>query len=186
MEHFDQLCRHLDELGIEYEVNPNLVRGFDYYSRTAFEFVSDQLGAQSTVLGGGRYDGLVEQLGGKPTPGIGFGSGIERLLLVQEASGNLLETPAAPTAFLVTLGDAARLAAPRILHQFRENGITCDCDYVGRSMRAQMREANRQQARFALILGGDELANNTIAVKDMESGEQKVLSLQEAIELLTA
>jgi len=181
MEHFDQLCKHLDELGIEYEINPNLVRGFDYYSRTAFEFVSDQLGAQSTVLGGGRYDGLVEQLGGKSTPGIGFGSGIERLLLVQEASGKIMEEQSAPTAFLVTLGDNAKLAAPRILHQLRDNGINCDCDYVGRSMRAQMREANRQQARFALILGDDELANNTIAVKEMESGEQKVLSLTDAI-----
>jgi histidyl-tRNA synthetase len=183
-EHFQKLCQYLDELGVAYEIDHNLVRGFDYYSRTAFEFVSNKLGAQSTVLGGGRYDGLVEQLGGPSTPGIGFGCGIERLLLIREAGGVNDESTPPLTAFLVTLGDAARTAAPRILHKLRAAGVRGDCDYVGRSMRAQMREANRQNARFALILGDDELAQNSIAVKDMREGAQEVLPLADAIEKL--
>jgi len=174
-EHFAQLCGYLDKLGIPYEVDPQLVRGFDYYSRTAFEFVSDKLGAQSTVLGGGRYDGLVEELGGAPTPGIGFGSGIERLLLVREAFGVEVPSPPQLTAFLVTMGDAARAAGVGILRQLREAGVLCDSDFVGRSVRAQMREANRQNARFALMLGDNELEAGTIAVKDMVSGEQEMV-----------
>ena len=179
--HFQTLCGYLDELGIAYEIDHNLVRGFDYYTRTAFEFVSDKLGAQSTVLGGGRYDGLVEELGGEPTPGIGFGCGLERLLLAREESG--LTPPEVPTltAFLVTLGDEARAAASKILHRLREAGIRCDSDLIGRSLKAQMREANRQNARFALILGSDELAQNAIAVKDMVSSEQEMLSLDDAM-----
>lgn len=174
-EHFAQLRRYLDHLGIAYEVDPELVRGFDYYSRTAFEFVSDKLGAQSTVLGGGRYDGLVEELGGEPTPGIGFGSGIERLLLVREASGVEVPSPPQLTAFLVTMGDAARAAGVGVLRCLREAGVLCDSDFVGRSVRAQMREANRQNARFALMLGDNELESGTIAVKDMVTGEQEVM-----------
>ena len=179
--HFEEVCAQLKTLNIEYSIDHNLVRGFDYYSGTAFEFVSDQLGAQSTVLGGGRYDGLVEELGGAKTSGIGWGCGVERLLLVRQALG--LELPHAPqlTAFVVMLGDAARAAGPRILHSLRAANVSCDCDYVGRSMRAQMREANRQNAKFALLLGDDELAANSIAVKNMESGEQEILLLEEAI-----
>ena len=179
--HFAEVCAQLQALNIEYSIDHNLVRGFDYYSGTAFEFVSDQLGAQSTVLGGGRYDGLVEELGGAKTSGIGWGCGVERLLLVREALG--LKMPAAPqlSAFLVMLGDNARAAGPRVLHTLRAANVSCDCDYVGRSMRAQMREANRQNAKFALLLGDDELAANSIAVKNMESGEQEVLALEDAI-----
>ncbi len=180
-EHFARLCSYLDALEIAYEVDHALVRGFDYYSRTAFEFVSDKLGAQSTVLGGGRYDGLVEELGGNPTPGIGFGCGIERLLLVREASGIEAIASVAPTAFLVTLGDVAREKGVEVLHQLRSAGISCDCDFVGRSMRAQMREANRQNAKFTLLLGDDEIANGTVALKDMSSSTQLTLSLEDAI-----
>ena len=185
-EHFQKLLKILDELEIAYKIDHNLVRGFDYYSRTAFEFVSDKLGAQSTVLGGGRYDGLVEKLGGPSTPGIGFGCGIERLLLVREASEVAAVTAPPLTAFLVTLGNEAREAAPRVLRQLRAGGVMCDCDFVGRSMRAQMREANRQQAKYALILGESELATNSIALKNMESGEQEVLPIADAIGKLNA
>jgi histidyl-tRNA synthetase len=183
-EHFEALCRHLDSLGIPYEIDHNLVRGFDYYTHTAFEFVSDKLGAQSTVLGGGRYNGLVQELGGPPTPGIGFGSGIERLLLVRQAMG--LEAPPAPqlTAFLVTMGDATRAAGVGILKQLRDAGIRCDCDFVGRSVKAQMREANRQNARYVLLLGEDELAQGAIALKDMAEGNQEVMPLDQAITVL--
>jgi histidyl-tRNA synthetase len=127
---------------------------------------------------------LVEQLGGPSTPVIVFGCGIERLLLVREASGIEPESTPPLTAFLVALGDEARAAAPRILHELREGGVRCDSDFVGRSMRAQMREANRQNAKFALILGESELAQNSIAVKDMQEGAQEVLPLSQAIEKL--
>lgn len=182
--HFSRVLELLDELGIAYKVDHRLVRGFDYYSRTAFEFVSDKLGAQSTVLGGGRFDGLVENLGGPSTPGIGFGCGIERLLLIREASKVSSKSTLPLTAFLVALGDEARAAAPRLLQQLRTAGVRADCDFVGRSMRAQMREANRQNARFAVIMGEDELAQSTLAVKDMESGTQEVLPVSEAIQKL--
>jgi histidyl-tRNA synthetase len=182
--HFDTLCRYLDDLGIVYEIDHNLVRGFDYYSRTAFEWVSDKLGAQSTVLGGGRYDGLVEELGGPPTPGIGFGSGIERLLLTRHASGFAATPAPPPTAFLVTLGDNARAAGARLLQTLRDAGISCDRDFVGRSLKAQMREANRQQSPYALIVGDNELESGTVALKDMEKSEQETLTLEAAIERL--
>jgi len=172
-EHFARLCGYLDALGIAYQVDHALVRGFDYYTRTAFEFVSDKLGAQSTVLGGGRYDGLVEELGGNPTPGIGFGSGIERLLLVREASQVEEPQAVASTAFLVTLGDAARQKGVEVLSQLR-------------SVRAQMREANRQNARFTLLLGDDEIAAGTIALKDMQSSTQTTLPLADAIAQLAS
>lgn len=184
LEHFETLCCYLDDLGIPYQVDHDLVRGFDYYSRTAFEWVSDKLGAQSTVLGGGRYDGLVEELGGPPTPGIGFGAGIERLLLVREASGGARVEKAPLRAFLVTLGEAARAAGARILGTLREHGIPSDRDFAARSMRAQMREANRQQARWVLIVGEDELAAGTVSLKNMASGAQETLPMERAIEVL--
>jgi histidyl-tRNA synthetase len=182
--HFAQLKKHLDKLGIIYEVDPMLVRGLDYYTRTAFEFVSDKLGAQSTVLAGGRYDGLVEELGGPPTPGIGWAAGIERLLLVRAASDAPQNPTPRLTAFLVTMGDEARGAGVGILHQLRVAGIDVDCDFVGRSLKAQMREANRQNARFALLLGDNELSAGTIMVKDLDAGVQEELPLQTALEKL--
>jgi histidyl-tRNA synthetase len=185
-EHFARLCQYLDELQIAYEVDHNLVRGFDYYSRTAFEFVSSNLGAQSTVLGGGRYDGLVEELGGPPTPGIGFGCGIERLLLEREAVGALASAASPLTAFVVTLGDEARAAGVALLHELREAGIRCDSDFVGRSLKAQMREANRQAARYTLLLGSDELAQGVLALKDMATSTQETLPRQAVIERLLA
>ncbi len=184
VEHFETLCRYLDDLGIGYEIDPELVRGFDYYSRTAFEWISDKLGAQSTVLGGGRYDGLVEELGGAATPGIGFGSGIERLLLVREASGIAKVENPPLRAFLVTLGDGARAAGTQLLAKLRGAGIACDRDFVGRSMRAQMREANRQGAQFVVIVGEDELAAGTVSLKNMALGEQETVEMTRAIQIL--
>jgi histidyl-tRNA synthetase len=179
--HFTRLCGYLDDLGLPYEVDPLLVRGLDYYTHTAFEFVSDKLGAQSTVLAGGRYDKLIEELGGAPTPGIGWGAGLERLLLVQEASNVPVEAAPRLTAFLVTMGDNARTAGVKILRQLRDAGISADSDFVGRSVKQQMREANRQNARFALLLGDDELNEGTIAVKDLESHDQTNMSMVAAI-----
>ena len=186
IEHFERVCAILDDLGIAYQVDPLLVRGFDYYSRTAFEWVSDKLGAQSTVLGGGRYDGLVEELGGKATPGIGFGCGIERLLLVRAASGPQEIERARLTAFVVTLGDNARNAAPKLVSRVRVAGLSCDRDFVGRSLKAQMREANRSHARYALIIGDDELAADAVALKDLDAGTQQVLPLGDALNVMSS
>ena len=183
-EHFDKLCGFLEELEIPFEVDHNLVRGFDYYSRTAFEWVSDKLGAQSTVLGGGRYDGLVEELGGQPTPGIGFGCGIERLLLVRAASGAPPIEGERLTAFVVALGNAAKAATPRLVRAVRQSGLSCDCDLGGRKFGKQMDEANRSKARFALIVGDDELAQNAVALKDLDAGTQTVMPLSEACALM--
>ena len=183
--HFDALCGFLSELDIPFEIDHNLVRGFDYYSRTAFEWVSDKLGAQSTVLGGGRYDGLVEELGGPPTPGIGFGCGIERLLLVRAASteAQAIERERL-SAFVVALGETAKAATPRLMRAVREAGLSCDCDLVGRSLKAQMREANRSRARFALVVGDDELAQNAVGLKDLERGTQITVTLEAACEAM--
>ena len=186
MEHFERVCQILTQLGIGYEVDPLLVRGFDYYSRTAFEWVSDKLGAQSTVLGGGRYDGLVEELGGAPTPGIGFGCGIERLLLVRAAGENAEIEADRLTAFVVTLGDAARKAAPSLVARVRAANLSCDRDFVGRSLKAQMREANRSRARFALIVGDNELETDSVALKNLDAGTQQNLSLDAALQAMKA
>ena len=176
MAHFARVLQLLDELQIAYQIDADLVRGLDYYTRTAFEWTTPKLGV--SIGGGGRYNGLVEQLGGPPTPGIGFGIGLERLIL---ALGDELPDARTLTGFLVMLGDEARAAGPQILHRLRQSGVRADCDYAGRSMKAQMREANRQNARFALILGEDELAQNALAVKNMETGEQQVLAMDDAI-----
>ena len=186
MAHFSAVKNHLDNLGIAYEVDPLLVRGLDYYTRTAFEFVSDKLGAQSTVLAGGRYDGLIEELGGAATPGIGWAAGMERLLLVRAASQVPEITLPRLTAFLVLMGDAARAEGVKILRQLRAAGINADCDFVGRSVKAQMREANRQKARFALLLGDNELSEGKIMVKDLDSSEQELMTLEGALETLRA
>ncbi len=184
-EHFKALCGFLNELSIPFEIDHNLVRGFDYYSRTAFEWVSDKLGAQSTVLGGGRYDGLVEELGGPPTPGIGFGCGIERLLLVRAASMQAASIERERlAAFVVALGETAKAATPRLIKAVRETGLSCDCDLVGRSLKAQMREANRSRARFALIVGDDELAQNAVGLKDLDAGTQVTLGLEAACDAM--
>jgi histidyl-tRNA synthetase len=180
MQHFTTLQKYLEELGIAYEIDAALVRGLDYYTRTAFEFVSPNLG--SSIGGGGRYNGLVEELGGASTPAIGFGMGIERLLLAL-GEENAVQAPQL-TAFLVTLGDNARAAGPKVLSRLRRAGIRSDCDFVGRSLRAQMREANRQNARFALILGDNELAEDKVAVKDMAAGTQEIVPTPQAIQKL--
>jgi histidyl-tRNA synthetase len=179
--HFAKVRRLLDTLGIGYELDPQLVRGLDYYTRTAFEFMHDGLGAQSTVIGGGRYDGLIEECGGKPTPGVGFGSGIERALLIREALQALLPASQVRKVFVATLGDAAREAGLPLLYELRRARLTAEVDYVGRSLKAQMREADRQGARFALILGDDELAQNVVTLRDLQTHEQRTVSREQIV-----
>ena len=169
--HFDDVRRMLDALGVVYTIDPTLVRGLDYYTRTAFEFVSDDLGAQSTVLGGGRYDGLAESLGGGHLPGIGFALGVDRLLL---ASRTLKEWQPRPVAaFVVAVGDRAGLEALPLVTELRRAGIGADWDLMGRGMKGQMKGADRSGARWAAILGDEELDAGEVTLKDLETGEQE-------------
>ncbi len=171
-EHFDAVQKGLSDLGIAYELNGRLVRGLDYYTRTVFEFVHPKLGAQSTVLGGGRYDGLIEELGGNPTPGVGFGCGIERVLLVREANAQPKPTDTTVDVFIAIAADVAKNVALKLLYELRRAGIRADCDYLARSLKAQMRYADKLGARFVLILGDEELRENAVTVRDMRRSEQ--------------
>ncbi len=174
-EHFEAVQRGLDDLGIQYELDPRLVRGFDYYTSTTFEFVSDALdAAQSTVLGGGRYDQLAEEMGGPATPGIGFGLGLERLLLVADAEGTALPRASSASrldAFVVDQLGGGREAL-LLTEELREAGLRVDRAYGGRSVKAQMKAADRADAAFGVILGQRELERGEVVVKDLASGDQ--------------
>jgi len=174
-DHFRSVRECLDLLGRRYILDHRLVRGLDYYTRTAFEFKHEALGsgAQNTLFGGGRYDGLVEECGGPPTPGIGFGMGIERLLLICERLG--LELPvgrACPQVYLIVMGEEAHLPGVKLLAGLRQAGIAADMDYVGGGIKGQMRRANKSGARWAAILGESELKAGVVGLKDLQSGEQ--------------
>jgi len=183
-EHFAQVQSYLDLLGIEYELDPYIVRGLDYYTRTAFEFVAEDIGAQSSIGGGGRYDGLVEQMGGKPTPGVGIGIGVERVLLVRQQLGVAQAEPARSGCFIVTLGDAAWAGGLKLAAQLRGQGLRVDVDYRRRSMKAQLRYADSEKFARALIIGDDELAKGVVAVRDMDSGQQEEVAMGELPEFL--
>ena len=179
-EHFDAVRAGLDEEGIPYVLDHRLVRGLDYYTRTAFEFVSDLLGpTQSTLCGGGRYDGLAEVLGGEPTPGIGFGLGLERLLLVMEREDLPPPAPERLAVFLVALGAAPAKEARALLRALREQGLPADASLEDRPLKAQLRMADRAGAMYAAILGEQELADGMITLRRMEDGHQEVVKLSE-------
>lgn len=174
--HFNQLKANLDALGIRYEVNPRLVRGLDYYGRTVFEWVTDKLGAQGTVCAGGRYDGLVEQLGGRSTPAVGFAMGVERLILLLEAEARLPERLKRQTdVFVAALGDAAERYALALTETLRDSSplrITLDCS--GGSFKSKMKKADRSGARVALILGDSELEQGVVALKPLRLDEEQI------------
>ncbi len=180
--HFEQVQSLLTEAGVEFELDPRLVRGLDYYTKTAFEIKYAPLGAQSAVAGGGRYDGLIEEMGGNPTPAVGFATGLERVLLALEKQGLLPETKKQTDAFVVALGEAAQKPAFRLLQELRGAGLKALMDYAGRSMKAQMKQAGKAGARFALILGEDEIKENAVMLKDMEKSQQQKVSLDEVID----
>jgi len=180
-QHFGGVQAALQALGVDYVRNKRLVRGLDYYVKTSFEITHNGLGAQSTILGGGRYDGLVEELGGPATPGIGFGCGIERVLLACETLGVEFPIDQRRQVFVVTLGEGARLPGIRLLNELRQAGIAAGIDYQGRSMKAQMRAANRANAGTVLILGENEVAQGVVGVKNMESGEQETVPLADVV-----
>jgi len=165
-------------------IDTNLVRGFDYYTKTAFEFVSGELGAQNAIGGGGRYDNMVEEIGGAPTPAMGFGLGLDRLMLTLDAMGVKLPVRSGLTAFIAAMDDEARAAAVGIVAQLRRGGISADMDYTGRSLKSQMKIVDKLGARFAIILGEDEVRSQTATVRDMSNSEQKSIPLGELAEAL--
>lgn len=170
--HFDRVRHLLTQAGIPYAVNPNLVRGFDYYTETLWEVVAGGLGAQNAIGGGGRYDNLVEKLGGRPTPGVGFGSGLERLLMALDAQGVALPNPRKPLVWLVSLGDAAKDANWQLLRELRSNGIAADLDPTGRSARSQFKLADREKATWVITVGDSELSAGIVELKEMKTGVQ--------------
>lgn len=185
-EYFEQVKKYLEVLGIEYEVDPNLVRGLDYYTHTAFEIMStaEGFGAITTLCGGGRYNGLVEEIGGPDVPGIGFALSIERLLLALEAEGVELELDDALDVYVIALGDEAKLKAVELISSFRLKGISADMDYLMRKMKAQMKSADRLQAKFVVIIGETELEEGVVVVKQMETGNQEKVEINEIVNYL--
>ncbi|WP_150266560.1 histidine--tRNA ligase [Paenibacillus tepidiphilus] len=182
--HFAKVRGHLDAMGVAYSINPRLVRGLDYYTHTAFEYKAAGIGTIDTVGGGGRYNGLVEEIGGPDQPGIGFGIGLERILLILENQGVELETVKPLDVYLVALGEAADLEITKQLFTLRAQGISAERDYLGRKMKAQMKSADRLSARYTAILGDDELQNGVITVKAMATGEQRTVKLEELAQAL--
>ena len=178
--HFSEVKRYLDSAGVEYTVNPKIVRGLDYYTKTVFEFVTDCIGAQGTVCGGGRYDGLIEELGGKHMPSLGFAMGLERLLMVMDAQGITIPDDDKCALYIATMGDDAKVKAFELLRRVRECGLIAETDVVGRGLRAQMKYADKIGAKYSLVLGDNELNENKAKVKNMETGEQTELVLDDS------
>lgn len=182
--HHDVVRDYLSLQGIPYLEDHRLVRGMDYYTRTTFEFQSAVLGAQSGVGGGGRYDDLVETIGGPPTPGVGFGTGVERILLALSRSRGDLPQSGGPVAYIVALSDETRPEAFKLAHELRSRGLSADLDYAGRSTKGQMKQAGRSGARFALILGEEELARGSATLKDLGVGEERMLPRNQVVDVI--
>lgn len=183
-EHFELLQALLSDLGISFRIDSSLVRGLDYYTRTVFEITHPALGAKDVVCGGGRYDGLVEIVGGASTPAVGFGLGMERLLMILETEGIPLPGPPGVDVFVVTLGEQARREGFRLLHELRTAGLSADTDYLDRSLRSQMRHAGRYPASYVLIMGDDELSAGSVILRDMEDGTQRTVSRADIVSVL--
>jgi histidyl-tRNA synthetase len=184
--HFRRVESLLTEAGVTFVSDGSLVRGFDYYTETLWEVTAEGLGAQNAVGGGGRYDNLVQLLGGRPTPGVGFGSGLERLLLALDAQNVHLPPPAQPLFWLIAMGDPARAAQFQLLRDLRSAGLPADMDFSPRSPKSQFKVADREKATHTLILGDSELANNTILLKNLATGEQTTLPRNDLIPKLLA
>ncbi len=176
-EHFENVQKYLKAQNIEYTINPQIVRGLDYYTKTVFEFVSNSIGAQGTVCGGGRYDGLVEELGGQHTPSLGFGMGIERLMLLMEAQGCEFPEAEKPDLFIVALGEKATLKAVEIAKDMREEGFSALLDLNQRSVRAQMKYADKLGAKFNVVIGDNEVETKNAKLKNMQTGEETEINL---------
>ena len=183
-DHFQKLQKHLTKAGVKFELDPRLVRGLDYYTKTAFEVKYPPLGAQSAVAGGGRYDGLIEEMGGNPTPAVGFATGLERVLLALEKQGLLPDKNRSVDVYVVALGEAAQEEAFKLVMDLRDAGFSAAVDYAGRSMKAQMKQANKLGAKFAAIMGDDELSEGVVMLRDMAGSEQEKVPVNELISKL--
>ena len=183
-DHFQKLQKHLTKAGVKFELDPRLVRGLDYYTKTAFEVKYPPLGAQSAVAGGGRYDGLIEEMGGNPTPAVGFATGLERVLLALEKQGLLPDKNRSVDVYVVALGEAAQEEAFKLVMDLRDAGFSAAVDYAGRSMKAQMKQANKLGAKFAAIMGDDELSEGVVMLRDMAGSEQEKVPVNKLISKL--
>jgi len=178
-DHFDKLKSYLDNIGIEYTVDPKIVRGLDYYTKTVFEFVTTDIGAQGTVCGGGRYDGLIEQLGGQHTPALGFAMGIERLILTMENQGAEFESEPGCDLYIAPMDDNAVPVAMKLANSLRKEGFWAEYDTVGRGLKAQMKYSDKLGADFTLVLGDNEINSKSAKLKNMKSGEQIEINLDD-------
>lgn len=178
-DHFESVKSILTQSGVEFVVNPTIVRGLDYYTKTVFEFISNDLGAQSTVCGGGRYDGLIEELGGTKMPSLGFALGMERLLMLMDAQGIEIEKPDNCDIYIASLGENARNKAFELAQRVRSASLYAECDIVGRGLRAQMKYADKIGAKFSIVIGDDEIENNIAKLKNMQSGDIKEVPLDD-------
>lgn len=179
--HMESLKKYLEALGIQYAVNPFIVRGLDYYTKTVFEIIATGIGAQGTVCGGGRYDGLVEQIGGPAMQGIGFGLGMERLLLVMESQGIEIPEPSLCDVYVCTLGEKAKLAGYKLTAELRSAKIKAECDHMDRSMKAQFKYSDKIKAKFVVILGEEEMEKGIVKLRDMKNGSETELHAEEII-----
>ncbi|MGI6457885.1 MAG: histidine--tRNA ligase [bacterium] len=184
--HFDRVIQGLEFFRINYQIDPYLVRGLDYYTRTAFEMSYAPLGSQGVLMGGGRYDGLVEYLGGDPTPGIGFGAGMERLILILNETGHGIKSDRKLDLFVIAMGELAESQAARILYQMRNSGFDCDRDYTGKSLRKQFQAADKLGARFAVVIGEDEIEKKILIIKNLKEGKQAEIPWTENLDELKA
>lgn len=178
-EHFASVQKYLDAAGVEYTVNPTIVRGLDYYTKTVFEFITDFIGAQGTVCGGGRYDGLIEELGGKHLPSLGFAMGIERLLMLMDKQGIEIPKPSTCDLYVAVMGESASLKSFEIIKAVRSCGLIAETDIVGRGLRAQMKYADKIGAKFSMVLGENEIEQGKAVIKNMSSGEQTEIVLDD-------
>ena len=184
-DHFDKLQTYLKEMDINYVVDKTIVRGLDYYKKTAFEIISNDIGSQSTVCGGGRYDGLVEKLGGpKGISGIGFALGAERLLLTLENNNIEIENPKSTDIYIATIGDAAKTKSFKLIKDLRTNHISADNDHLDKSLKAQFKYSDKLNAKYTVVIGDDELANDTATLKNMKTSEQTTIKLSELVDEL--
>ena len=179
--HFEGVKKHLSAAGIDFNINPQIVRGLDYYTRTVFEFISTDIGAQGTVCGGGRYDGLIGQMGGSDMPALGFAMGIERLLMVMEALGLPFPDAPKPDIYIAPMGDDAGVYASKLCTALRDEGFSALTDLCGRSLKAQMKYADKIGAAFTVVIGESELESKKANLKNMESGEVKEVTLPDGL-----
>jgi histidyl-tRNA synthetase len=182
--HFASVTSILETLNVPYRIDGRLVRGLDYYTKTAFEITSTALGSQDALMGGGRYDLLVEELGGKPTPGVGFAAGIERLMMVLEKQGNVNLKASFPVLYIVALDSRSRSWAFAQASMLRSKGVSVELDYTERSVKAQMREANRQQAKYVVVVGESELISDSAQLKNMQTGDEQTIRLEKIVQAL--